>query len=197
VAYVHVGKSGAVRKVRIASATHPALGHALRAGLEACSFRPFDNRTGEIVLRRKEVFQSKPAKERKLARGRRDPVYCPASINLSLSKGVRVHKLADLDSPIDIVISHLPRFPLSVAPDAKGEVTMDFVVGGNGRVYAPSVRAMTNEAFAYSAIQGLSTWGFTTPEVKGRPVFVNMTVTFSFDAGKVTFRINPTTATDA
>ena len=195
---VYIDEEGKVTWVDIIKASSPEMGFALRAAMEACRFYPFrrDGRPAPAVLRRKETFDLVPAGKRTInftrarwADAPREIDNCPMSINLDLEAGTVVLDEGALDEAISPLVMRTPVFPLSVDTRESGVVELAFVVDENGRVRAPKIVFATGEkAFVYSAIQGLSTWGFTTPRKNGRAVCVSRNIKFIYEQGRVSIK---------
>ena len=194
VADVHVDERGQVTRVDIVDAKHPAMGHALRAALEACEFKPFktNGKATPVILRREEYFynktQNKEAVYAEYQTGRRTVMEerTVFSLNLDLPPDVAVEPAVGLDSPIQPLVRTKALFPLSVKAESKGTAVIEFVIDEAGRVRSPKIVSASHAAFGYSAVQALSTWGFLGPEKDGRPLCVTTTVEYTFEKGSET-----------
>lgn len=86
-----------------------------------------------------------------------------------------------LDQPIAPTRVVSPRYPSELLRGGSaGEVTVEFIVDGEGRVRLPAVETAAHPSFAREAVAAIMEWRFDPPRHGGQPVLVRVVQSFQF-----------------
>jgi len=93
---------------------------------------------------------------------------------------------ADVDVVSPANLSKKPQAVKTVAPvgypkDKEGIVSVEIVIGKDGKVMEAKIKKSTDSALEAAALEAVKQWVFTPGEKDGGPVATRVTVPFRFD----------------
>lgn len=99
--------------------------------------------------------------------------------------GVRLPDVDQLDRVPRAVVQPAPRYPEMMRRDGvDGSVTVEFVVGTDGRVLHAEVVKWSHREFVEPAVRAVREWRFEPGKQNGRKVKFRMAVPIEFNAGE-------------
>lgn len=99
--------------------------------------------------------------------------------------GVRIPDVGQLDRVPRAVVQPSPRYPEMLLRDGvDGSVTVEFVVGTDGRVLKAEAVKWSHQEFVEPAVRAVREWRFEPGKQNGRKVRFRMAVPIEFKAGE-------------
>jgi TonB family protein len=175
-----VSPGGDVGQAIVVKATRPEFGQALLAMLDEWKFQPAmkDGKPMLAVLDVEQEFSDS---------GGNVPVSDSA---LNLLHELKKEKpelcpLKDLDTRPQLLSQHPPVFPSAlIGKMTEGRAVVEFIIDRDGNVQLPRVVSVTDPAFGYAAVQGVSAWKFAPPTSHGKPVVMRAQIPIEFRGPK-------------
>lgn len=179
IAYI-VGPDGLVQKSDIREASHPEIGLAMQAMIDAWRFEPAQNKAG---LR---CYAMLALEQEFLPRGRG---FVPVSdearqILRDLERGGEgIATARQLDAPLQPRVMRAPVYPTTLREQGPaGEALIEFYVDKFGDAQLPRIVSASAPEFGYAAAQAVATWRFKKPLRGGKAAVVRVQVPIKFDA---------------
>ncbi len=168
-----IDPKGRVVATRVVEASRPEFGLALAASVALYKFDPAlkDARPTTSVLRTERDFSpSRMLTDEDRAMLRSEKKHPEAIVGAG-----------GLDAPLRPLLDPAPVFPLALRDRVEqGSATVEFLVDERGRVRLPRVKAASDPAFGYAAVQAVSLWLFSPPKAGGKTVVARVVVPFEF-----------------
>jgi TonB family protein len=179
IAYI-VGPDGLVQKSEIREASHPEIGLAMQAMIDAWQFEPAKNKDGLLCYAMLTIAQEFVPRGRGFV-----PISDEArQILRALERGGEgISTARQLDAPLEPRVMRAPVYPSALRePGQAGEALIEFFVDQNGDAQLPRIVSATATEFGYAAAQAVATWRFKKPLRAGKPTVVRVQVPVQFAA---------------
>lgn len=179
IAYI-VGPDGLVQKSDIREASHPEIGLAMQAMIDAWQFEPAKNKDGLYCYAMLTIEQEFVPRGRGFV-----PIGDEArQILRALERGGEgISTARQLDEPLTPRVMRAPVYPSALREQGQaGEALIEFFVDQNGDAQLPRIVSATATEFGYAAAQAVATWRFKKPLRGGKPTIVRVQVPVQFAA---------------
>ncbi len=179
IAYI-VGPDGLVQKSNIQEASHPEIGLAMQAMIDAWQFEPAKNKDGLLCYAMLTIEQEFVPRGRGFV-----PISDEArQILRALERGGEgISTARQLDASLEPRVMRAPVYPSALREQGQaGEALIEFFVDQNGDAQLPRIVSATATEFGYAAAQAVATWRFKKPLRDGKPTVVRVQVPIKFDA---------------
>ncbi|HMZ02226.1 MAG TPA: TonB family protein, partial [Burkholderiaceae bacterium] len=176
-----VDREGTVASVELLAASHPDLGRAAVAMMQAWRFTALaPTSAGSASAAASAVAVAAPLREveyeQRFSPAKPVETGVPASLPRLLERLAKgnagIAGAGELDAPLSPMLQVPAATPPALrAEQGTGRATVDFYVDEGGRVLLPELVSASREDVGWAALTAVTSWRFAAPRRGGQPVF--------------------------
>lgn len=176
-----VDREGTVASVELLAASHPDLGRAAVAMMQAWRFTALaPTSAGSASAAASAVAVAAPLREveyeQRFSPAKPVETGVPASLPRLLERLAKgnagIAGAGELDAPLSPLLQVPAATPPALrAEQGTGRATVDFYVDEGGRVLLPELVSASREDVGWAALTAVTSWRFAPPRRAGQPVF--------------------------